>query len=135
MPWPFSELPGVVSVVLAAVSGGLATEFVRAIRARGQAFSTERLSLQAHERDFRKDMLRENRLLRARLQSLEQRVQDLQAGEDDCKAKNDSLEEEIQVLRERNEKLQTDLDALSARISERAKGLIQESMRLPARAR
>lgn len=129
---PIPELPTWITTVGAIAGGGLLTELVRAMRARGQALSTERLTLQQSEADFRATLIAENRDQRRRLDDLEARVMELVENERKCDERNRELESEIVELRERNEELQKDIDALAAKVSRRAKDIVADSLHLPA---
>lgn len=120
IPWWANALGGLIG-------GSAITEGIRAMKARGQAMSTERLTLQQGEAEFRSALLAENREQRERLDRLENRVMELVENERKCDERNSELEAEVGALRERNDELRRDLDAISSALDEQSRRIISES--------
>lgn len=120
IPWWANALGGLIG-------GSAITEGIRALKARGQAHSTERLTLQQGEAEFRSTLLAENRAQRERLDSLEERVMDLVENERKCDERNRDLESEIIVLRDKNDELRRDLDAITSALDAQSKRIISDS--------
>ena len=120
IPWWANALGGLIS-------GGVIAKLIDATRERGKTLSGERISLREFEERLRASVLHENADLRSRLLSLEGRLMDLVENERKCDERNRDLEAELVVLRDKNDELRRDLDAISSALDAQSKRIISDS--------
>lgn len=128
---PLSDIPWWANAAAGLISGGALAKLIDAVRARGESQSNERLTLQQSESKFRAMLIEENRSQRERLDRLEERVMELVENERKCDERNRDLEAEIITLRDLNDELRRDINALTTALDDQSRRIIsdRESLR------